>query len=369
MTELMTIEQGRELVTAELMHQAGQAANEAAAAGVFEDYTSRKAANTLDRQANDLRCFTDFLTSARIPAGELASDPEAWRGITWGLVEAFKRWMLQQGFAVSTVNFRLSTVKVYAKMAMKAGTLSPKTNENGDPLTPEEQQEKSTIEYALIHSVEGYAHKEITHIDEMRKDSGMATRIGEKKAESVSINRGQAEQLKAQPNTPQGRRDAVLMAILLDHGLRCGEVAILQVENFDLEAGIMDVYRPKVNKSQRIELSPDALKALRAYLENDQPMLSGPLLLASRKGGHKGEAGGKLGGLGMTERAITKRVETLGELIGLPGLSAHDCRHYGATYQAVVKNKNLNQLMDYGGWTSPAMPMRYVERAKVVKWD
>jgi integrase len=364
MTELMTIEQGRELVTAELMHQAGQAANEAAAAGVFEDYTSRKAANTLDRQANDLRCFTDFLTSARIPAGELASDPEAWRGITWGLVEAFKRWMLQQGFAVSTVNFRLSTVKVYAKMAMKAGTLSPKTNENGDPLTPEEQQKESAFQYAMIHAVEGYAHKEITHVDELRKDAGTATRCGEKKADPVSMTPAQAKQLKAQPNTPQGRRDAVLMAILLDHGLRCGEVAILRVENFDLEAGTMTFTRPKVQKQQTHKLSKATLQALQAYLENDQPMLSGPLLLASRKGGHKGEAGGKLGGLGMTERAITKRVETLGELIGLPGLSAHDCRHYWAT-AAARNGTHIERLKDAGGWSSLAMPSRYIEAAAI----
>jgi integrase len=345
MTEMMTIEQGRELVTAELWHQAAQAANKVVAAGVFEDYKSRKAANTLDRQAYDLRCFADFFTESQIPTGDFLEDPKAWRFITGDLVDIFKRWMLQQGFAVSTVNFRLSTVKVYAKMAMKAGAIS-------------------TDEYARIHAVEGYAHKEITRVDELRKDEGTATRLGEKKADPVSMTPAQAKQLKAQPNTPQGRRDAVLMAILLDHGLRCGEVAILRVENFDLEAGTMTFTRPKVQKQQTHKLSKATLQALQAYLENDQPMLSGPLLLASRKGGHKGEAGGKLGGLGMTERAITKRVETLGELIGLPGLSAHDCRHYWAT-AAARNGTHIERLKDAGGWSSLAMPSRYIEAAAI----
>jgi len=33
--------------------------------------------------------------------------------------------------------------------------------------------------------------------------------------------------LKQQPDTPQGRRDPLLMCILLEHGLRYGEIAIL----------------------------------------------------------------------------------------------------------------------------------------------
>lgn len=345
MTEIIPSSQSGQLVTADLMHQAGQAANHAAAAGVFADYMERKAANTLKRQAVDLACFAEFLQLAGIHAGELGEDPQAWRGITWGLVEAFKRWMLAQGYAIGTVNFRLSTVKVFCKLAMKAGAVDPQ-------------------EYALIRAVEGYAHKEIAHVDELRESAGTATRKGAKKAESVSISPTQAKQLKAQPDTPQGRRDAVLMTILLDHGLRCGEVALLQVDSFDLDRGLMTFYRPKVQKAQTHRLSKAAVQVLRAYLDNDHPMLSGPLLLASRKGGHKGEGGGKLGGLGMTERAITKRVAYLGQLIGLPGLSAHDCRHYWAT-QAARNGTHIERLKDAGGWSSLAMPGRYIESAKI----
>lgn len=345
MTEIITTQQARELVTGDLMHKAGQAANQAAAAGVFEDYNSRKAPNTLDRHAHDLACFAEFLRSAHIPAGDLARDPEAWRGLTWGIVEAFKRWMLQEGFAISTVNFRLSTVKVYCKMAMKAGAIT-------------------TQDYALIKAVEGYSHKETRKVDEGRAAAGQSTRKGAKKAESVVITPAQGKQLKNQPDTPQGRRDAVLMTILLDHGLRCGEAALLQVENFDLERGTFSFYRPKVEIWQTHKLSKQALQAVKKYLDQDHPMLTGPLLLSTTKGGRKGSGGGKLADVGMSERAITKRVEYLGELIGLPGLSAHDCRHYWAT-QAARNGTHIERLKDAGGWSSLAMPSRYIQAASI----
>ena len=345
MNSIIVSDRASDLMITGIMHQAGQAANEAAARNIFSDYTSRKAKNTLIRQQYDLACFAEFLRAAGLQPGELATNPEAWRGITWGLLEAFKGWMLQQGFAIGTINFRLSTVKVYAKMAAKAGAIEPAT-------------------LAMLQAVEGYAHKEIKRIDEQRDQEGYFTRIGSKKAEAVSITRDQARQLKGQPNTPQGRRDAVIMAILLDHGLRCGEVALLLIEKVDFAADTITFYRPKVDKWQTHSLTAASRKALRAYLATDQKATAGPLLLASKKGGKHGEACGKLGGLGMTERAITKRAAFLGLLVGLAGLSAHDCRHYWAT-QAARNGTPLDRLQDAGGWSSLAMPARYIEAAAI----
>lgn len=351
MSEIIPIQNGGEL--AAIMEKAGQAANQAAARAAFGDYASRKAANTLRRQAADLANFAAFLRSAALPAGELQHNPDAWRGITWGIVEAFKHWQLAQGYAVSTVNFRLSTIKVYAKLAAKAGAIDPQ-------------------ELAMIQAVGGYAHKEIQHVDELREAEGLNTRRqtrsngqrAAKKAAATSITREQAKALRNQPDTPQGRRDAVIMAILLDHGLRCGELAGLLVENIDLKAGTLTFYRQKVGRTQTHKLSAAAGRALAAYLENDQPMQAGPLLLATRRAGKVGEAGGKLAGVGMSNRAITQRVRYLGELAGIRGLSAHDCRHYWAT-QAARNNTPLDRLQDAGGWSSLAMPGRYIEAAKI----
>ena len=80
------------------------------------------------------------------------------------------------------------------------------------------------------------------------------------------------------------------------------------------------------------------------------------MLRGSRKGGELTEAG-------MSERAITKRVNTLGEQIGIEGLSAHDCRHFWATYWA--GKVDLFRLQEAGGWNSLAMPRRYTEDAQI----
>ena len=66
----------------------------------------------------------------------------------------------------------------------------------------------------------------------------------------------------------------------------------------------------------------------------------------------------------MSERAITERVRVLGEAVGVTGLSAHDCRHYWAT-RAASQGTDPFALRDAGGWSSLAMPSRYVEAAAI----
>ncbi len=330
----------------------GQVANDHAARNVFADYLSRKADNTIRRQGADLARFAEFLDDVGNRSGldlgaalaEFAyavgafpdgpsPDADAWRGVTWGLVEGFRNWMVGQGDAVGSINVRLSTIKAYAKLATKAGALSAE-------------------ELAMIRTVAGYAHKEARRIDERRETS----RRGSKKSAAVHITNRQAKQLKSQPNTPQGRRDALLMCLLLDHGLRVGEVARLQVTDFDLKAGEMRFLRPKVDKVQTHKFSVDTLLALHAWFDSGDAPRNGSLLRGSRKGGQLTEAG-------MSERCITDRVRVLGEQVGLEGLSAHDCRHYWATYWA--KKVDVLRLQEAGGWSSMAMPRRYVEESEI----
>lgn len=236
---------------------------------------------------------------------------------------------------------RLPTVKTYARRASKVGVLDK-------------------LEYLQIKDVIGYSHKERKRIDEKRDDAGRDrdTRRGVTKADAVRLSSKQARQLKTgQPDTPQGRRDAVLMCLLLDHGLRCGEVALLEVGHVDLKAGELKFYRPKVDKVRTHRLTTDSRQVLQAWFDSGDVPATGPLLRASRKGG-------ELTSMGMSERAITKRVTYLGEHAGVRGLSAHDCRHYWAT-MAARRGTDPFALQEAGAWNSLAMPRRYVEAAKI----
>jgi integrase len=318
------------------MYHAGQAANEAAADGIFADYLSRRAENTLRRQLADLRLFADYLHDAGVETSAhlLQRTPDAWRGMTWGIVEGFKRWMLGHGYAMGSVNVRLSTVKTYAKLALRTGAIEP-------------------TEHALIRTVTGYSRKESRRVDQKRD----VKRVGNKKADPTRLSEEQAASLKNQPDTSQGRRDALLMCLLLDHGLRCGEVALLIVEHIDLREGVLRFFRPKVDKEQIHKLTADTLRAAYAWFLSGDAAKEGSLLRSTRKGGELGRAG-------MTERAITKRVRYLGRQIGIDRLSAHDCRHYWATH-AARSGTDPFALQEAGGWNSLAMPRRYVEASKI----
>lgn len=336
MNELQTVNNHFPVVgNSNAMVVAGEAANRAAAQNVFADYISRKADNTIKAQGFDLQVFSQFLGAAglAVDAGDLQNNPAAWAGVTWGIVEAFVKWQLQDGYTIASINRRLSTIKVYAKLAAKAGVLSAQ-------------------DYALIKTVSGYGDKEGKRVDEKRE----VTSKGTKKGESVAIDDSTADALKSQPDSPQGRRDALLMALLLDHGLRCGEVAALQVSDFNLKAGTMVFDRPKVGKVQTHKLSADALRALYAWVNSGDCPAEGPLLRGSRKGG-------KLTDAGMSETAITTRVRTLAADLGVVGMSAHDCRHYWATKWA--GKVDILRLQEAGGWSSLIEPRRYVEWAQV----
>lgn len=341
---------------------AGQAANHIAAHHVFDDYRARKSTNTLRRQHADLALFARYLgvvamwdrsldTNApesealrNVKAVWLQTDPESWRGVTWGLVAGFVQWQLTRGYALQSINVRLSTVKKYTALAFKAGIID-------------------ATEHALIRTVAGYTHKETKHVDEKRTDEGVPTRYprkGAKKAESVRIPDDLTTYLKNnQPATPQGRRDALLMCLLLDHGLRCGEIALLTVGNFNVSEGTFTFYRPKVDKIQIHNLTPDTRRALRVWIESGDCAQDANALLfrGSRKDGSLTDSR-------MSERAITERVRVLGEYVGINSLSAHDCRHYWAT-RASRKGTDPFSLQEAGGWNSLAMPRRYVEAARI----
>ncbi|SRR6266536_1811321 len=301
-----------------LIARAGAAANAAAAARAFAQYRERIADETRRRHDSDLATFATFLGAIGLDTAggiTLASDPAAWAGMTWGLIAGFVAWQSSEGYAIGSINVRLSTVKAYARLAAKAGALS-------------------ADEYAQIRLVQGFRHAEGRRVDAKRETTRKA---GGKKQAPVSISHAHASLLKAQVDP----RDRLLMCLLLDHGLRVGEVASLVAADFDLAGGLLRFYRSKVDKTQTHALSSDTLAAaLACGLEKR----TGPLF--------------------GVDRTIRRAVGRLGAAVGLAKLSPHDCRHAWATF-ATRAGTPTKALQDAGGWSSPAMPLRYAESAEI----
>lgn len=352
--------------------EAGRLANQIAGQAVFTRYLSEKSANTLKRHGRDLELFAEYLLDVGImpeDGADFQTSPLAWRGVTWGLVEGFVQWLLRQGYAISSVNARLSTVKVYAQLAARAGTL--------------DQQEG-----LLIQTVRGFSRTAQLNVDEQRPQtrivdvtyaykpegqprSVVVERRSTKKAEPTILTPAQAEALKrVQNHSPQAWRDALLMCLLLDHGLRASEVALLKVANFDLEAGAFTFYRPKVKGTSHEwtthTLSPAAYAVARHYLSAQYPsdlLPDGALVLATTRLLKNGE-GGQLLGEPLNRVRISERVAWLGRQAGIMPLSAHDCRHYCATQMARM-GYGVDELMAWFGWTNAQTAMRYIATAEV----
>jgi integrase len=324
-----------------VMHQAGQVANQAAGRRAFDRHIEGKARNTERRKRADLELFETFLRSVTIPAEGMFDDPRAWQGVTWGIVESFKAWQLQQGYAIASINGRLSTVRTYAELAAKAGVLS-------------------ADELRMIQTVKGFANKEKPHIDARRRDEGLDTRVGAKKARSIIVPDDVVDQLTTpRDDTLQARRDSLLMCLLFHHGLRISEAAILTRAAFDLKAGTITFYRPKVDLTQTHVMTPETRKAAMEYLKHAPE--SGIIWRKTCKG--TGNLSSQMSESSAI-RALAKRVEYLGHVHGIEGLSPHDARHTDATHES-NSNTPLRHIMSKFGWKSPAMAMRYIEAAHI----
>ncbi len=276
---------------------------------------------TIRRQKTDLLTFTRFLHSVCVQPGDFYNDLDAWRGITAGLLEAFIQWQQLQGYAIGSINVRLATVKAYCHLAYNTGILDVDTHTH-------------------IQGVKGIQRKQARNIDARREIS----RVGYKKAQAVDIPLELLPTLKHPATGDLSKRDALLMCLLLDHGLRVGEIVILKRNQIALRARQITFYRPKVDEPQTDRLTDDTLAAARAYL---------PTLAAKQE---------SLFDLAIT--SVQERVRTLGELVGIQGLSPHDCRHSWAT-RAANHGTPLDRLKQAGGWSNLQTPLRYIKNAAI----
>lgn len=314
-------------------------ADKRAAAAAFTDYRGRKSANTLARQDADLDAWSVFLERLGVARTReaLATQAEAWRGITHGMLTAFVGQQLGLGFAVRSVNARLSTIRTYCQLATRAGVIDPG-------------------ELTLIRTVRGYSRLEGKRMDTQRK----TTRVGTKKIEGNVLSESQVATLLQHDGTPSALRDATMIVLMADHGLRVGELVGITTNGiaFGASAATMTFYREKVDKTQTHQLTPRAAAIVRAYLALVPRPLPGPLVRRTVRGG-------ALGKTAITRFGVFRLMQERGRAAGIDNLSPHDLRHTWAT-NAARSGTPIDRLTDAGGWSSSATPLnRYVKPASI----
>jgi integrase len=314
---------------------------------LFAEYHDKNTPTTCDRQRFDLLNFTTYLAGAGVvrSVAELYDDAAAWTGISEPLVFGYRAWLRQAGYAVGTINMRLSTVRAYCALACRAGAISEH-------------------DARLIQTVKNYTYKEGSNIDAARREQGQPTRKSTKKAMPAPVSTAQAQRLKQETThidrKPRPRdlilevKDALMMGLFIEHAFRVGEVVRLDIEWFDRDAGTVAVYRPKTKDWQTHRLKKHTRMALDVYLAGELRS-SGPLFLgyASKKKPN--------GDRRITRYGLYDRVRLLGEQVGIPNLSPHDLRHYW-TIDALANGTPIDRVQSGGNWTTPYMVLRYARK-------
>ena len=158
--------------------------------------------------------------------------------------------------------------------------------------------------------------------------------------------------------TTQGIRDAALIAILRGAGLRRAEVAKLELRDFNLETGALDVRGGKGGKDRTVYLPEMAI----AYLENWLAIRGkkpGALLCPIRKGG-------EIEIRNMTPQAILLIVQKRATEAGVESFSPHDFRRTFCS-DLLDAGVDIVTVQKLAGHASPVTTAKYDRRGEETK--
>jgi integrase/recombinase XerC len=144
------------------------------------------------------------------------------------------------------------------------------------------------------------------------------------------------------------RRDAAIIYLFLDSGIRRAELAALHVDQLDLDYREVTVLG-KGRRTRTVAFGRKAAWALDRYLTERarHRQAEVPQLWLGEKG--KGP---------MTGSGIFQMIQRRGERVGVAGLHPHVMRH---TWAHLMKAANMSddEIMKNAGWRSPQMLARY----------
>lgn len=231
--------------------------------------------------ATGRRSMDQKLSAAAAVLGYSNARNVSWADLRFEHVATIRTQLSEQGKSPATINATLAAVRGAARAAWSLGVLS------GDA-------------YNRIVAVKG--------VRASRLPSGRALSLGEV---SALFN------VCFEDETPAGRRDAAILALLLGAGLRRAECADLMLGDYNAEDQTVTI-NGKGDKQRLMPLGASTDLAVRDWLQvrGDWP---GTLLCPVGKGG-------ALRQLPITDQAIYKALAKRGKLAQITHFSPHDLR-------------------------------------------
>lgn len=148
------------------------------------------------------------------------------------------------------------------------------------------------------------------------------------------------------PDDFANRRDAAILRVFMDCGVRRGELAGLKVDDVDLPGGTIRVFG-KGSRERKLPVGVKAVKALDRYWR--KRALHPQAGLQAYFIGHKGA---------YTGSGIADMVKARGRAAGLGDIHVHQLRHSFA-HSWLANNGSEGDLMRLAGWRSGKMLQRY----------
>lgn len=148
----------------------------------------------------------------------------------------------------------------------------------------------------------------------------------------------------------RAERDALIIALLYDTGMRAGELADLRTEYVAQDTGLIFIATSKNRKSRVVRLSPVGLRFLDRYLRH---LDAEPEYLLAGKRGKMTRSG--------IYQVVTERFAETGVKATI---GPHDLRHSSASHVALAGNMSESEAMTLYGWSDAEMWRLYTAQAR-----
>lgn len=245
------------------------------------------------------------------------------------LLERYRRYLfLERGLAGETVRGYVKMVRPFLAGRAGSGGLDLEHLRAGDVsaflvgVSREGRGGSVKLVVTALRSLLGFLHVE--GVLEESLSGSVPSVAGWRLAGLPSaLEAGEVRRLLAgcDRRTVNGRRDFAIVTLLVRLGLRCGEVAALELEDVDWRAGEILV-RGKGNRRECLPLPVDARQAMAAYLCRGRPSSAqGRCVFVRVRAPHRA----------LTPLGVTQVVAGAARRAGLGPIHAHRLRHTAAS--------------------------------------
>lgn len=245
-----------------------------------------------------------------------------WEQLNYAAVAKVRAALLDDGYAVSSVNMALSALRGVAQTAFNLNCMDAET-------------------LARIRSV--------------KRVSGDIQRKG--RALEKSEIRALIQAAKQHPQHVRRCRDIAIVLTLCGTGLRAGE--LVKLERRDYDNGILTVRQGKGRKYREIHVADTVEKAIRAWLKVSTDEADSALFSRIQRNG-------KVASQPLTTTGITGILVELQQASGIAGFTPHDMRRTFIT-RLLEQGVDINTVRQLAGHSDISTTTRYDCRGEVMK--